>query len=272
MKRINLPANSVKQNRSFFGGSNGRTFTAVATGEDYEIVIYDEIGYWGVTAGEFHAALNDADGRDITLKINSPGGDVFDGITMYNDLLDYPGKVTAKVRGVAASAASFMPMGADHIEIASNAHFMIHNAMAGMMGWFNKEDLFALAEELGPFDDSIAETYVSRTGMDLADVKALMTGETWMKGQAAVDAGFADAVTGKADVAASFDLSVYGNAPDGFTANAPQTKRDVERLLMQDAKLSRSQARKAMAACIPKPDAREPELTRLLNTIRGLTK
>ena len=275
VNRIPLSNNRVKQNRSFFGYGNGRTFSAAGSSDEYNIIIYDEIGIWGVTAGEFRSALTDADGRNIVMDINSPGGDVFDGITMYNDLLDYPGHVTARVRGMAASAASFIPMAADRIEIASNAQFMIHNAMAGMMGWFNKEDLLSLAGELAPVDESIAETYIARTGGSIADVQALMTNETWLKGIEAVDAGFVDVVTGAIEVDATFDLSFYANAPQQLSAsNEPKTKRDVERLLMHDAKLSRSQARSAMAACsgvMQDADALETTaaLTRLLDTIRS---
>ena len=92
--------------RPYFLRAKGRAFEAKAEAGVFTIGLYDEIGFFGVTAGEFMGALTQADGRDILLKINSPGGDVFDGIAMYNDLREYPGKVTARIVGLAASAAS----------------------------------------------------------------------------------------------------------------------------------------------------------------------
>ena len=259
--------------RPYFMHAKGRAFEAKAESDVFTIGLYDEIGWFGVTAGEFMDALTQADGRDILLKINSPGGDVFDGIAMYNDLRDYPGKVTARIVGLAASAASIVAMGVDRVEIADSAHFMIHNAWSLAIG--DRHALRALADTLDGVDQGLAEVYAAQTGGAPEDMAALMDAETWFRGQAALDAGFAHAVIGAQPAPkAAFDLSVFARAPkDLFAdmADLPETRRDVERMLMQDAGFSRSRARAFMRACNATQDAGNDiaALQHLLNTIRS---
>jgi len=261
--------------RPYFLRAKGRAFEAKTESGTFTIGLYDEIGYFGVTAGEFAAAIDQADGRDILLKINSPGGDVFDGIAMYNDLLAYPGKVTARIVGLAASAASIVALGAGRIEIADSAHYMIHNAWSLAIG--DRHALRALADTLDGVDKGLAEIYAEKTGSTTDEMAALMDAETWFKGHAAVDAGFAHAVVGAQNANAAFDLSVFSRVPKELSAalpESPETLRDVERMLMQDAGLSRSQARAMMRACkTAMQDAGDDDnaasLQRLLNTIRS---
>ena len=163
---------------------------------DNTIGIYDPIGYdyWddsGVTAKRISAALRSLDGADVVVNINSPGGDVFEGLAIYNLLREYKGHVTVRVLGVAASAASFIAMAADEIQIARAGFFMIHNAWTGL--WGNRNDLRETAEFLEQIDDTIADIYHVRSGLSMDELKADMDKERWINGRDAIDSGFADA-------------------------------------------------------------------------------
>lgn len=160
------------------------------------IGIYDPIGYdyWddsGVTAKRISAALRSLDGADVVVNINSPGGDVFEGLAIYNLLREYKGHVTVRVLGVAASAASFIAMAADEIQIARAGFFMIHNAWTGL--WGNRNDLRETADFLEQIDDTIADIYHVKTSISIDDLKADMDKERWINGRDAIDGGFADA-------------------------------------------------------------------------------
>lgn len=163
---------------------------------DNTIGIYDPIGYdyWddsGVTAKRISAALRSLDGADVVVNINSPGGDVFEGLAIYNLLREYKGHVTVRVLGVAASAASFIAMAADEIQIARAGFFMIHNAWTRL--WGNRNDLRETADFLEQIDDTIADIYHVRSGLSMDELKADMDKERWINGRDAIDSGFADA-------------------------------------------------------------------------------
>ena len=163
---------------------------------DNTIGIYDPIGYdyWddsGVTAKRISAALRSLDGADVVVNINSPGGDAFEGLAIYNLLREYKGHVTVRVLGVAASAASFIAMAADEIQIARAGFFMIHNAWTGL--WGNRNDLRETADFLEQIDDTIADIYHVRSGLSMDELKADMDKERWINGRDAIDSGFADA-------------------------------------------------------------------------------
>ncbi|WP_433766647.1 head maturation protease, ClpP-related [Pseudomonas putida] len=167
-----------------------------ATGDDATtITMYDPIGmdWWtgeGVTAKRVSAALRNIGDKDVTVKINSPGGDVFEGLAIYNLLREHKGKVTVQVLGLAASAASFIAMAADEIQIARAGFFMIHNAWTIAAG--DRNDFTEVATFLDQIDGTLADIYSIRTGDDTKVIRGLMDVETWMGGSAAVDAGFAD--------------------------------------------------------------------------------
>lgn len=257
----------------YFNKGKGRAFDLLAKLDSVEIGIYDEIGAFGISAGEFRAALKEAKNKPVKLLINSPGGDVFDGIAMYNDAKAYAGQVTVSITGLAASAASILAMAGDTIEIADSAFLMIHNAWALAIG--DKRDMRQLADTLEQIDASLADVYAARTGKPSAEVSQMMDAETWLKGQAAVAAGFANSITGEEAVNAAFNLSVFANVPPELVGNfpdVPETRRDLERMLMQDAGMSRSQARAAMRLCQnATQDAGDDsaEIQRLLNSIRS---
>lgn len=244
---IGAPQSGERRDR-FFARSAGTVFAADTVGDATVIDLYDEVGYWGVNARSFRNRLKDAKG-DIKLRINSPGGDVFDGIAMYNDLLAYDGKVTVEVTGVAASIASVIAMAGDEIVMAPNAFMMIHNAWT--IGIGNRRDMQALVDVLTKVDDSLARTYASRTTTGIKSIKQMMDDETWLTAKESVEAGFASTIAeaAKSDASASakFDLSVFGQVPKSLLwsdeDSKPQTEEDIEKLIMRDAGKTRTQAR-----------------------------
>ncbi|KVG77216.1 head maturation protease, ClpP-related [Burkholderia ubonensis] len=159
------------------------------------ISILDVIGqdYWtgeGVTSNRIAGALRAIGRNPVTVNINSPGGDMFEGVAIYNMLREHAGHVTVKVLGMAASAASIVAMAGDTIQIGLPAFFMVHNGWIVAAG--NRNDFRELADWMEPFDAAMADVYSARTGIAVADVRAMMDKETWVGGSAAVDKGFAD--------------------------------------------------------------------------------
>lgn len=185
-----------------------------------EIDVYGDIGFWGITAASFKDALRGlGDVKSLVVNVNSPGGDVFDGITIYNDLVSHPADITVRVNGLAASAASLIAMAGDRVEIADNAFFMVHNAWSAVMG--NRHEIAEVAKVLGKIDDSLASTYAKRSGLDISAVRDMMDAETWLDSGDAVDHGFADAVISSeeaddGDDANAFDLSRFRNTPSAL--------------------------------------------------------
>ncbi|WP_050463271.1 head maturation protease, ClpP-related [Herbaspirillum autotrophicum] len=176
-----------------------------AADEPQSISIYDRIGTtWdgeGVTAKRISAALRSI-GRnvDVQVNINSPGGDFFEGVAIYNLLREHQGRVTVRVIGLAASAASVIAMAGDDILMGVGADLMIHNAWGMAAG--NRHDFLAVAEVLAPFDAAMAEVYSARSGIAAKDIAAMMDGETWIGAEQAVRDGFATGMIA-ADVVAS---------------------------------------------------------------------
>lgn len=177
---------------------------------DNVITIFDVIGedFWtggGVTVNRIDAALRKIGGGDVEVHINSPGGDMFEGIAIYNRLLEHPGKITVKVLGLAASAASIIAMAGEERLIGPASFIMIHNCWVLAMG--NRHDMAETAAFLTPFDDAMAGVYAERTGQDKKTVEAWMDAEAWMNGAVSVERGFATGLLSadamKEDAAAS---------------------------------------------------------------------
>ncbi|EHL1628183.1 Clp protease ClpP, partial [Salmonella enterica subsp. enterica serovar Infantis] len=150
--------------------------------------------YWGegVTAKRIAGALRVMNGADVTVNINSPGGDMFEGLAIYNLLREYQGKVTVKVLGIAASAASVIAMAGDDIQIGRGAFLMIHNCWVVAMG--NRHDFAELSASLEPFDNAMADIYAARSGLDMVTVQKLMDAESYIGGSDAVEKGLADSL------------------------------------------------------------------------------
>lgn len=184
---------------------------AVDDSEDRTISVYDVIGYdwWtgeGVTAKRIAGALRSLGAGPVQVNINSPGGDMFEGLAIYNLLREHQGEVTVKVLGLAASSASIIAMAGDTVQVARAGFLMIHNCWVVAQG--NRHDLHEFADTMAPFDAAMADIYVARTGRDLAEVQRQMDGETWIGGSQAMEQGYADELlpsdqVGKSDAKAS---------------------------------------------------------------------
>lgn len=191
-KIINSPQMGGKQNTKFWN---------FVGGEVPELILYGEIAqdtWWGdeVTHTQFASDLK-ALGNvgEIVVRINSGGGDVFAANAIYCLLKDHEAKITVKVDGWAASAATVIAMAGDTIEIPASAIFMVHDPKTVLYGAFSKEECEAQAKSIETVKNSIIESYATKTGKSHEELSQIMTNETWYTGQEAVDAGFCDIVT-----------------------------------------------------------------------------
>lgn len=157
-----------------------------------EILLYDEIGSYGIGAGTFAAQLAEITASTITLRINSPGGDVFDGLAMYATLQSHPATISTIVDGLAASAASIVALAGTKLAMAENAFLMIHKAWSIALG--NADDFKSQAAVLDKIDGQLAAIYAKKSGKPLAQIQAAMAAETWYTADEAMSFGLADAV------------------------------------------------------------------------------
>jgi ATP-dependent Clp protease protease subunit len=171
---------------------------AATEGED-TITIFDVIGedWWtggGFTAKRASAALRSIGSKPVTVQINSPGGDLFEGLAIFNMLREHPAKVTVEVLGWAASAASIIAMAGDEIVMGLGTFMMVHNAWGAVVG--NRHDFIEAATLFESFDGAIADIYEARVGAKSSrkDIEKLMDAETFLSPTDAVAKGFADRV------------------------------------------------------------------------------
>lgn len=241
---------------------DGAGIRALSKGDNV-ITMFDMIGedFWsggGITAKSVAAQLRAIGDRPVEIQINSPGGDMFEGIAIYNVLREHAQSVTIKVMGMAASAASVIAMAGDHIEIGAASFFMIHNCWVGAVG--NRHDMAETAEWLAPFDLAMAEVYAAKTGREVQEIATWMDAETYMSGSVAIERGFANALL-PAD-------QIQTDAATKATDIATNNLRAME-LTLVSAGLTRSQARARInelkgtpgAAQITTPGAGAPDWT-----------
>jgi len=223
--------------------------------DDATITMFDVVGedFWsggGVTAKKVASQLRAIGDRPVTVQINSPGGDMFEGIAIYNVLREHPQPITVQVMGMAASAASVIAMAGDTIEIGASSFLMIHNCWVLAMG--NRNDMRELADWLEPFDQAMASLYEQRSGADAKQIASWMDRETYMSGSQAIERGFADAL-----------LPADATKVD---ANAQASDRDLNELralelTLVQAGATRSQARERINKIKGTPGAARDEAT-----------
>ncbi|EPA9970503.1 head maturation protease, ClpP-related [Escherichia coli] len=165
---------------------------------DADIYIYDEIGFWGVTAKQFISDLNAlGDITHINLHINSPGGDVFEGIAIFNALKTHGASITVYVDGVAASMASVIAMVGNPVIMPENTFMMIHKPFGFTGG--DAEDMRTYADLLDKVEAVLLPAYAQKTGKTTDEIAAMLADETWMSGAECLAHGFADQVTALTD-------------------------------------------------------------------------
>lgn len=199
-------------------------------GEPAALYIFDEINpMWGIGAQEVVDQLKTITADELNVHINSPGGNVFDGIAIMNALRNHSANITVKVDGLAASIASVIAMAGDQIVMSLGSQMMVHNPSGFAMG--DAKTMRELADTLDRSRASIASIYADRAGGTVDAWGSAMDAETWYTAQEAVDAGLADKVDDSKqaeDIAAKFDLSIFNHAgrsdaPDPYMPVRPQT-------------------------------------------------
>lgn len=218
-------------------------FFSKANGKRGEIFIYDAIGSGffdgGISAKSFSESMKSL-GNVSTLDIymNSPGGSVFEGIAIHNQIKRFAGKKVVHIDGIAASIASVIAMAGDEILIAANGTIMIHDPYGMTMG--TAEEMRKQAEALDKIRDTLLDTYVAKTGGDRKQISQWMSDETWMNADESVSRGFATKKTEEKAVKASFAmLEKFAKVPDRLKADAVSLDAKFARMQMRASQLNR---------------------------------
>lgn len=178
---------------------------ATAADAPETLMIFDEIGFWGVQAKDFVADLGKVESKVLNVEINSPGGDVFAALSIYNALRASGKEIVTKAMGVAASAASLVFMAGDKRVMPKNTQLMIHNPWSFAMG--NADELRETADTLDKIGASIKATYAARSGLDDAKLSEMLAKDTWISADEAVAYGFATEVVEDIKAQAKFDMA-----------------------------------------------------------------
>lgn len=209
----------------------GAGYRVTARGRaEAEILIYEDVGGWfgGVTAKQFHADLQALGPVEtLNVRLNSFGGEVFEGLSIYRHLAEHVSTKVVHVDGVAASIASVIAMAGDEIRVAEAGRMMIHDASG--LAWGNAADMREMADRLESMSGSLTDIYVARTGQDRKKMRAWMEAETWMTAQEAIDRGFATAIAPNVRAAARFDPERHRHIrrpPAALCAPARRPARD----------------------------------------------
>lgn len=154
--------------------------------------LYDWFEIDSISPGEVEAQLEAANGEDLGVEINSPGGDVYSGSEIYTALKAYSGRVRVNIVGIAASAASVIAMAGDHVAISPTAQIMIHNVSG--MAWGDYRAMDHESQVLKDYNVSIANAYTLKTSLEQKELLGLMNKETWLNAQQALEKGFVDEI------------------------------------------------------------------------------
>lgn len=214
------------------------------------VYIYDEISWFGINAEQFIKDLNDITAKTVHIRMNSPGGSVFDGTAVFNAIKQHKSKTVTHIDGLAASISSVIALASDEVRMSENAFLMIHDPWSIVIG--NADTMREEADLLDKVGGVIAKTYIDKTGKDAAEIKAMMTAETWMTADEAKENGFIDTIDKEEKdekaKATLFDLSVFANVPDQLKESRPKpTARDLERILRDVGGCTQKQAKKILA-------------------------
>ncbi|UOB09074.1 Clp protease ClpP [Streptomyces sp. HP-A2021] len=236
-----------------------------SSGDEAEVMLYDEIGgWWGATADDFIRDLRAISAPKVRVRVNSPGGSVFEGVAIANAIRGMSADVTIQVDGIAASIASVIAMAGDRIVMMPNTTLMIHDASGVCMG--NAADMAEMEELLDLISDNIADAYAARAGGTRDEWRARMRAETWYLPEDAVEAGLADEVVPtparpgqepdtEPDMRKVFDISAYG-----YRGMLPREEPPAEPTLTEDIRslIGEEIAAQLAAAVTPPVEATTP--------------
>lgn len=234
-----------------------------------EILIYDEIGGFGIEAGKFVAALAEITASTIKVRLNTPGGSVFDGVAIFNALRQHPARIETHIDSLAASIGSIIALAGDTVEMAKNAYLMIHNPWALTMG--DSAELRKTAALLDKIGGTLVQAYQDKTGASDEQITAWMNDETWFTAQEALEAGFVDEITGETTAQNRFDLSVYDRVPRSLkteTNDIVDTIRDFEAALRDELGFTHREAKRLAAGGWPAFARDEQDEAELYETAR----
>jgi ATP-dependent protease ClpP protease subunit len=214
-------------------------------GDVTEIFIYDVVGWPYNDVGELVRTMAGIKDKPILARINSPGGDYFDGMALANAFAAHPAGVTTRIESLAASISSVLAVSGKTVEAYKNTMLMIHNAW--VVALIDENSALELADLLKKIDGNILDAYTGKTKTGKKEMKQMMDAETWMTAQEAKDKGFVDTIlTAGKPVKAEFDLSIFANLPDDLRDGRELTERDAEKAL-RDAGFSRHKAKALLA-------------------------
>ena len=192
--------------------------------------VYDWLNYQYFSPQSVSDALSEANGEDISLEINSPGGYIDAGSEIYTELMEYSGTVNAKIVGYACSAASWIALAADHVAMSPTAQMMIHRASSAATG--NSSDMMSEYNALDQMDKSFVDLYSKRTGKSPEDIYQMMANTTWMNAKTAVENGFADEIMFENKEPALVNA-------DGSLSVKPEMINKIKNLLHRDTEASK---------------------------------
>ena len=191
---------------------NWYNIKAEASSKSADVYIFDEIGTFGLTAQSFIEEIKSYKDTPMSLHINCVGGDVFEGMAIYNVLKKRTARTTVYIEGLAASMGSVIALAGDEVVMAENSLFMIHNAWGGAMG--EATEIRKTAALLDKISGEIADIYTKKTNLPYNRVKEMMDEETWLSADEAFNLGFIDSISDAIKVAAKYDVSKFKNITD----------------------------------------------------------
>jgi ATP-dependent Clp endopeptidase proteolytic subunit ClpP len=191
---------------------NWYNIKAEASSKSADVYIFDEIGTFGLTAQSFIEEIKSYKNTPMSLHINCVGGDVFEGMAIYNVLKKRTARTTVYIEGIAASMGSVIALAGDEVVMAENSLFMIHNAWGGAMG--EATEIRKTAALLDKISGEIADIYTKKTNLPYNRVKEMMDEETWLSADEAFNLGFIDSISDAIKVAAKYDVSKFKNITD----------------------------------------------------------
>jgi len=226
-------------------------------GKEETIYLYGDIGGWfGITAEEWVKEFNAITADTIHLRINSDGGDVFQARTMKTAIIQHKSKVIAHIDGLAASAASFLAMGADEIEIVDGGFIMIHKALSfiDVFGYFNEDDIESLISEMAKekklhqkINESIADDYAKKSGKTQEEALGWMSDETWFTAKEAKSMNLVDRIYEGEPVEGHYDLSIFENPPEQLKQRTSVNVAKTAERAMRDAGIPAKLAKKILS-------------------------